>query len=266
MPTIDKLRNQINNINGELESLNEIDRDSYLSFVASKFFGTVLPIGTKAGGIWVNAEAGLALTSVETVLGKMTANQVFEKWSSIVEKSVDIIKNYKGEHPDRIGFDITELAGKLEGEKGNGGRSAALFYQFLSRLKDGEKKDGVLKDGEKYDALANAYKSAEALGTNEEKKILKPLIDIFDLASAYEEGMENLETSKAERRRMREMIENRRAELFEKKRRLENNLFHLSGGKEGALNTGPKSANVFTRIDELLEEINMKIQRVQNNL
>lgn len=242
MPTneIGKIQNRIKIFEDELNSLDEIDSENSWNFFMSGLTGSVLPV-IQSGSEAVISIEGKTVTIPMKVL-------------KTIKKTIDAYNNLQNAKGERAFFDAAELSGYIEGDKT--GNSAALLAQFLFKLKD-----------EKYsEAFKKALESAAAVGTEAEKELLKPIIAGMNIGKSLKLGTKNYKEAAEERSRTKELIEKRREELISKIRNEKNKLYHLTGGKLGALNTGPKSANVFTRIDELLDEINAKIQRLQNNL
>lgn len=237
---VEGIQNRIKGFEDELDSLDKIDSENYWIFVMSKLTGSVLPVTQSVSEAVISIE-GKTVTIPMKVL-------------KTIKKSIDAYNNLQNAKGERALFDAAELSGYLEGDKT--GNSAALLAQFFFKLKD-----------EKYsEAFKKALEAGAAVGTDAEKELLKPLIAGMNIGKSLKSGIENYKEAAGERSRMRGMIENRREELEGKIRKEKHKLFHLTGGELGELNTGPKSPNVFTRIDELLEEINIKIQRVQNNI
>jgi hypothetical protein len=237
---VEGIQNRIKVFEDELDSLDKIDSENYWMFVMSKLTGSVLPVTQSVSEAVVSIE-GKTVTIPMKVL-------------KTIKKSIDAYNNLQNDKGERALFDAAELSGYIEGDKT--GNSAALLAQFFFKLKD-----------ENYsEAFKKALEAGVAVGTDAEKELLKPIIAGLNIGKSLKLGIENYKEAAGERSRMRGMIETRRKELEEKIRKEKNSLYHLTGGELGELNTGPKSPNVFTRIDELLEEINIKIQRVQNNI
>lgn len=164
-------------------------------------------------------------------------------------------------------------------------------YEFLGKMieiaNDPEKKDkpgklidlaeltNTLEDDDEGDAKISLVKAMDLVIKGDREEALKELLGNF-VPDVVQDGMdvaEGIETAKGnqkewseQRNDIRAQISKQREELKSQIRAEKNKLYHLTGGSLGELNTGPKSANVFTRITELLEDINIKLQRVQTNL
>jgi hypothetical protein len=123
--------------------------------------------------------------------------------------------------------------------------------------------------------LVTLVKAVEYDSRGDKKKARETLIeelpggfvtDGFKVAKGLKDAKDNHDEVMEDWRDMNKLFLKQKEALKAKIRADKHRLFLLTGGREGELNKGPKSANVFTRITELLEEINIKLQRVQTNL
>jgi hypothetical protein len=128
-------------------------------------------------------------------------------------------------------------------------------------------------------SLVTLVKAVEYDSRGDKKKAIETLIeglieelpvgfvtDGVEVAKGLKDAKDNHDEVMKDWKDMNILFLKQKEALKAKIRADKHRLFLLTGGREGELNTGPKSPNVFTRIDELLEEINIKLQRVQTNI
>jgi hypothetical protein len=150
--------------------------------------------------------------------------------------------------------------------------------ETLGKLSDLAELANTLEDDDDGDARISLIKAMDLVNKGDREGALKELLGNFvpDLPDVVQDGMDvadGIETAKGNQKEWSEQrndiiaqISKHRDDLNSQIRAEKNKLYHLTGGRLGELNTGPQSPNVFTRIDELLEEINMKLQRFQTNI
>lgn len=173
--------------------------------------------------------------------------------------------NYEDESSvlgDRVfdsGLSLGKLNAILEGD--DFGESTAVAGQLI----------GNVAKEKNLDALSNLFEimSNDCDERNPLEKELKKRLDftgaIVNSIKAGKEAGERGNVVSDNRRDLNKQFAIERAKSDMRLAKLKNKLYHLTGGKEGELYSGPKSEDVFTRIEELIEEIRYKIQHAGEN-
>lgn len=207
--------------------------------------------------LWSYLQAGLDVSEVAATTISKNAGPGMEMYTASVFKLRDLYKNYNDHTSDElktaiIGADLADLNAALRNDKIGG----AVSLMFQMEINAGR--------GQYVDAFINAMDAADNIIPD--GKSIKQLFPIAKLIKGAKELQERQEEIASTDQSIRDNFNIEREKIIKKKAEINHKLFILSGGKEGEPRAVPLSDDAFTRIQELLDEINLKSQRVEINL
>jgi hypothetical protein len=231
--SIEDIQRRIKDLEDSLRQLDTIDNDHTFDSVMAWITGVPANIAKPIADAIFNSPLG------ERVPGLKQGYQLLDK---IIEIKLDPDAGSK-QLPDKL-INLSEITAILE--KDEDGEKLISLTKATRMIQQGDR-SGALKE------LASNF-------------VPDAVDDGINIADGIESARENHKDVSSQWNSVKTQIQQQRDDLIRRIETEKNKLYNITGGQLGSLSSQAKDANVFTRINELLAQINASIQQLNTNL
>jgi hypothetical protein len=244
--TVEQVQTRISDLEDSLKFLESIDNEHTWNSFWSYITGVVAPVTKSSSDTFID-------TSTAIFGEKNPATKGIKGGYDLIKV---LIENKYNAKTDRdVNGNLLEASGIMSED--NQVKGIAHLYQALSKYKDGEMDEALFKSLETASDIA---------GDKNGGHYIEAFNNGMKMGKSFNESKEHFKEWSNDRDDLLKQIDSQRTKLKQEIEKEKNKLYQMTGGRLGEVSIGPKSPDVFTRINDLLATIDSKIQVVESNI